>query len=50
MILNASYLVADEHGETFATLVADLRARADGLDLELTGPWPAYSFVGDGGR
>ena len=46
MVLNAAYLVADGDAEGFAALVADLarRHRPDGLELELTGPWPAYNF------
>jgi hypothetical protein len=47
MVLNASYLVPDDRLEGFEALVADLGARhADaGIELELTGPWPAYHFV-----
>jgi hypothetical protein len=47
MVLNASYLVEDEHAERFRDLVAEVAARAadDALELELTGPWPAYHFV-----
>jgi hypothetical protein len=47
MVLNASYLVPDERLDAFRAVVGDLgeRHRADGLELELTGPWPAYHFV-----
>jgi hypothetical protein len=47
MVLNASYLVPDERLEEFRALVAELdgRHRDDGLELELTGPWPPYHFV-----
>jgi hypothetical protein len=48
MILNAAYLVADERAGQFAAVVADLTARHRFVQLMLTGPWPAYSFVGDG--
>jgi hypothetical protein len=46
MVLNASYLVAAVDAEGFRGLVAVLarRHRPDGVDLELTGPWPAYNF------
>ena len=43
MVLNASYLVADDDAGTFSALVASLSGQ-DGLALELTGPWPAYHF------
>jgi hypothetical protein len=46
MVLNAAYLVADEEASGFSGLVAALadRLAQDGLELELTGPWPAYHF------
>lgn len=46
MVLNAAYLVADGNVDGFCALVADLadRHRSDGVELELTGPWPAYHF------
>jgi hypothetical protein len=47
MVLNGAYLVADADVDDFRALVAELdgRHRADGVQLELTGPWPAYHFV-----
>ena len=47
MVLNASYLVPDERVDRFRALVAELADRhgADGLELELTGPWPPYHFA-----
>ena len=48
MVLNAAYLVADERADEFAAAVADLTARHRSVQLTLTGPWPAYSFVGEG--
>jgi hypothetical protein len=45
MVLNAAYLVADERAEEFGAAVAELAARHPTLELTLTGPWPAYSFV-----
>ena len=49
MILNAAYLVADEWAEEFGAAVTELAARHRALQLTLTGPWPAYSFVGQDG-
>jgi hypothetical protein len=48
MVLNAAYLVADERAGEFAAATADLTARHRFVQLTLTGPWPAYSFVGEG--
>jgi Gas vesicle synthesis protein GvpL/GvpF len=47
MILNAAYLVPTEGVEAFRTVVERLgqRHEADGIALELTGPWPPYHFV-----
>jgi hypothetical protein len=46
MVLNAAYLVADADVSEFRALVDELGERhaRDGLELELTGPWPAYHF------
>jgi hypothetical protein len=46
MILNAAYLLDDERGDEFAAAVADLGREHPGVRLELTGPWPPYSFAG----
>ena len=46
MVLNAAYLVADDRAEEFGAAVTELAARHPALQLTLTGPWPAYSFVG----
>ena len=48
MVLNAAYLVADERADEFAAATAGLTARHRFVELTLTGPWPAYSFTGDG--
>ena len=47
--LNAAYLVPEAEEEPFHLAVAELgREQADvGLLYELTGPWPAYNFVGE---
>jgi hypothetical protein len=46
MVMNAAYLVADERAGEFAAAVTGLTARYQEVRLTLTGPWPAYSFVG----
>lgn len=46
MVLNGTYLVDDERRDEFADAVAAARTQFDGLQLELTGPWPPYSFAG----
>jgi len=48
MVLNGSYLVDDDRAEAFAETVATLGERFPGVRLELTGPWPPYSFAGVG--
>jgi hypothetical protein len=48
MMLNAAYLVADERAGEFAATITDLTARHRSVRLVVTGPWPAYSFVGEG--
>ncbi len=47
MLLNGVYLVEDDQLNTFLTLVDELKARylTDSLELQVTGPWPAYNFV-----
>jgi gas vesicle protein GvpL/GvpF len=50
MVLNSAYLLETGRGEDFAAAVADLAGQHPGLRLELTGPWPPYSFAGAGGE
>ena len=50
MILNAAYLLDDERGQDFAALVTALARRYPDVRLELTGPWPPYSFAGGAER
>lgn len=50
MLLNAAYLLDSARGEEFAAAVAALASQHPGLRLELTGPWPPYSFAGPGGE
>lgn len=45
MILNAAYLVDQERTGPFHDLVRQLTEWQAGLDVELTGPWPPYSFA-----
>ncbi|MGC5019934.1 GvpL/GvpF family gas vesicle protein [Micromonospora sp. DT47] len=48
MVLNGAYLVDVGAVDGFAALVWELADRHPEIRLELTGPWPAYSFVADG--
>ena len=50
MVLNGAYLVEDSSRERFAAAVEALAEEHGDLAVELTGPWPAYSFaaIGDG--
>lgn len=47
MLLNGAYLVDDAAQPAFAGAIEALRAEYGplGFDLELTGPWPPYSFA-----
>ncbi|MBV9025619.1 MAG: GvpL/GvpF family gas vesicle protein [Streptomycetaceae bacterium] len=45
MILNGSYLVDDERAQEFAAAVDSCDQRFPEVRLELSGPWPAYSFT-----
>lgn len=46
MVLNGAYLVDHDRARRFADTVADLDAGIPGVRVELTGPWPPYSFAG----
>jgi Gas vesicle synthesis protein GvpL/GvpF len=46
MMLNAAYLVDEERSRDFAAAVTSLARQHPGVRLELTGPWPPYSFAG----
>jgi Gas vesicle synthesis protein GvpL/GvpF len=46
MLLNAAYLLDDERGSDFTATVAELAGQHPSVRLELTGPWPPYSFAG----
>lgn len=45
MVLNGAYLVGTADAERFAAAVEELAGRLPALHLQLTGPWPPYSFV-----
>jgi hypothetical protein len=47
LLLDVAYLVAPAAEAGFAAAVADLRERLapDGLEVEVSGPWPPYSFA-----
>ncbi|MHB8658897.1 MAG: GvpL/GvpF family gas vesicle protein [Solirubrobacteraceae bacterium] len=47
MMLNGVYLVEDEQRSAFLRLVDQLQGdhAALGIELQATGPWPAYNFV-----
>lgn len=50
MALNGSYLVEDRRAGEFTDAVAALDDTTPGLLLELTGPWPPYSFASEEGE
>ncbi|MEU8824953.1 GvpL/GvpF family gas vesicle protein [Streptomyces sp. NPDC048636] len=45
MVLNHSYLVPDTATDGFTATVDALRERYPDITLELSGPWPPYSFT-----
>jgi gas vesicle protein GvpL/GvpF len=49
LVLNGAYLVDSDRAAEFRALAAELGEghRVRGLRLEVTGPWPPYSFVAD---
>jgi len=49
MLLNGAYLVPIEREPAFVAAVDDLGTAyaGEGIELELTGPWPPYNFVED---
>jgi hypothetical protein len=46
IVLNGTYLVDNERADEFADTVRLLDDQHPGIDLDLTGPWPPYSFAG----
>ena len=49
MVLNGAYLLdaGGETGKRFAAAVAEMASAHPELRMELTGPWPPYSFTGE---
>lgn len=47
MLLNAAYLIGTDEGTSFTAAVAAEATAHPELRIELTGPWPPYSFAGD---
>lgn len=45
MALNAAYLVDEDRSEDFAAAAGSLAQQHPAVSIELTGPWPPYSFV-----
>jgi hypothetical protein len=48
LVLNAAYLVDDERAGGFLEAARSLGSRLAGIEVEVTGPWPPYSFIGSG--
>ena len=46
MMLNGTYLVDNNSSDDFAARVDSLATEHPDVNVELTGPWPAYSFAG----
>jgi hypothetical protein len=46
MILNAAYLLEETRDREFGETVQQLAAQHPAVRLQLTGPWPPYSFAG----
>ncbi|WP_458204654.1 GvpL/GvpF family gas vesicle protein [Haladaptatus sp. NG-SE-30] len=45
LVLNRSYLVADDDREAFDEVVDDVSEEYDDLTVQYTGPWAPYNFV-----
>ncbi|MEI5097616.1 GvpL/GvpF family gas vesicle protein [Streptomyces sp. PmtG] len=46
-VLNAAYLVPRSEGEEFLERIGTVNGTEPGLQVEVTGPWAAYSFTDD---
>ncbi|MGK5555893.1 GvpL/GvpF family gas vesicle protein [Actinomadura kijaniata] len=44
-ILNTAYLLDDEQVEGFTAVARAIDQRLTGITVEVTGPWPPYSFI-----
>lgn len=48
VVLDAAFLVPEKQARSFRKAVAaQAKARGDGYDVTLTGPWPPYNFVSE---
>jgi hypothetical protein len=45
MVLNGTYLVQDRRSARFAAAARELAGQSPAFRLQLTGPWPPYSFT-----
>ncbi|URM93387.1 GvpL/GvpF family gas vesicle protein [Actinomadura madurae] len=48
-ILNVAYLLDDEQVEGFLAVTRTAAERLEGIEVEVTGPWPPYSFIDTSG-
>jgi hypothetical protein len=46
-VLNGTYLVEKDEVDAFRAAVTTIDQNTPGIELEITGPWPPYSFAGD---
>jgi gas vesicle protein GvpL/GvpF len=46
-VLNGTYLVQKDNVDAFRAAVTTIDQNTPGIELEITGPWPPYSFAGD---
>ncbi|MBF0660852.1 GvpL/GvpF family gas vesicle protein [Rhodococcus sp. (in: high G+C Gram-positive bacteria)] len=46
MLLNGTYLVDDDRADELRAEVEELGSQFPGIRLEMSGPWPPYSFAG----
>ena len=44
-VLNAAYLLDEEQAEGFLAVTRAAADRMTGVEVEVTGPWPPYSFI-----
>lgn len=45
LLLNGAFLLADEAVQAFERAARELGGADEGIEVELTGPWPPYNFV-----
>jgi hypothetical protein len=44
-ILNVAYLLDEDQVDPFLAVIQDVDSRLPGIGIEVTGPWPPYSFI-----